>query len=152
MEAALRTVTHVLTGGEMNAIDYEAARGYRGVKEAAIEIGDLEVKVAIVNGIGNVRPILDDIRAGKSPYHFIEVMACPGGCLNGGGAPLLDVEQVAQRMQKMYESDAKNPIRRSHENPEVQELYRDYLGEPCGHISHHILHTGYTDRIGEIQG
>lgn len=151
MEAALRTVTHILTNGEMDAIDYENIRGYRGVKEAALEIGGLEVKVAIVNGIGNVRPILEDIRAGKSPYHFIEVMACPGGCLNGGGAPLLDVEKVADRMKKMYESDAKNPVRRSHENTEVQALYQSYLGSPCGHISHHILHTEYTDRTGEIQ-
>lgn len=152
MEAALRTVTHILTNGEMDAIDYKAVRGYRGVKEAALEIGGLEVKIAIVNGIGNVRPILEDIRAGKSPYHFIEVMACPGGCLNGGGAPLLDAEKVADRMQKMYESDAGNPVRRSHENAEVQELYKDYLGEPCGHISHHILHTGYTDRSAEVNG
>lgn len=146
MEAALRTVTHILTNGELNQIDYTAARGYRSVKEATLNVGGLEVRIAIVNGIGNVRPVLEDIRAGKSPYHFIEVMACPGGCLNGGGAPLLDVEQVAKRMEKMYQSDSDNPIRRSHENQEVQALYRDYLKEPCGHLSHELLHTHYTDR------
>ncbi len=105
MEAALRTVTVLLSGGELDQIEYHAVRGYRGVKEATIKIGDRALNVAIVNGISNVRPVLDDIRNGKSKYHFIEVMACPGGCLNGGGAPLLDVEQMAARMEKMYESD-----------------------------------------------
>jgi len=151
MEAALRTVTHILTNGEMNAIDYEVARGYRGVKEATLEVAGLEVKVAIVNGIGNVKPVMDDVRAGVSPYHFIEVMACPGGCLNGGGAPLLDTAKVADRMDKMYNSDAENPVRRSHENTEVQKLYADYLEKPCGHTSHHLLHTEYTDRSGEVK-
>src|SRR5699024_10717113 len=88
MEAALRTVVWKLTGGKVDQIDYHTVRGYRGLKEATLTIGDMEVKVAIVNGIGNVRAVMEDIRAGKSPYHFIEVMACPGGCLNGGGAPL----------------------------------------------------------------
>jgi len=151
MEAALRTVTHILTNGEMNAIDYEVARGYRGVKEATLEVAGLEVKVAIVNGIGNVKPVMDDVRAGVSPYHFIEVMACPGGCVNGGGAPLLDTAKVADRMDKMYNSDAENPVRRSHENTEVQKLYADYLEKPCGHTSHHLLHTEYTDRSGEVK-
>lgn len=146
MEAALRTVVHILTNGELNQIDFQMARGYRGVKEAALTVAGQEIRVAIVNGIGNVKPIVEDIRAGKSPYHFIEVMACPGGCLNGGGAPLLDVTKVAERMENMYRSDAANPIRRSHENPEVQALYRDYLKAPCGHLSHELLHTNYIDR------
>jgi iron only hydrogenase large subunit-like protein len=95
---------------------------------------------------------MDDVRAGKSPYHFIEVMACPGGCLNGGGAPLLsEPAMVGDRMNGMYQSDANNKIRRSHENAEVQALYADYLKEPCGHISHHLLHTTYTDRSGEVE-
>ena len=152
MEAALRTVVWKLTGGQVDTIDYHAARGYRGVKEASVWIGDLEVKVAIVNGIGNVKAVMDDVRAGKSPYHFIEVMACPGGCLNGGGAPLLsEPVQVADRMKKMYDSDEKNPVRRSHENVQVQKLYEEYLKEPCGHISHHLLHTHYVDRSGEVK-
>lgn len=146
MEAALRTVVHILTNGELNQIDFHVARGYRGVKEAALTVAGQEIRVAIVNGIGNVKPIMEDIRAGKCPYHFIEVMACPGGCLNGGGAPLLEVTKVAERMENMYRSDAANPIRRSHENPEVQELYRDYLQSPCGHLSHELLHTNYIDR------
>ena len=152
MEAALRTVVWKLTGGAVDQIDYTVARGYKGVKEASLMVGDLEVKVAIVNGIGNVKAVMDDVRAGRSPYHFIEVMACPGGCLNGGGAPLVkEPANVAERMTKMYESDAKNPVRRSHENQEVQALYAEYLKAPCGHTSHHLLHTTYTDRSGEVK-
>ena len=152
MEAALRTVVWKLTGGAVDQIDYTVARGYKGVKEASLMVGDLEVKVAVVNGIGNVKAVMDDVRAGKSPYHFIEVMACPGGCLNGGGAPLVkEPKSVAERMAKMYESDAKNPVRRSHENKEVQALYEEYLKEPCGHLSHHLLHTTYVDRSGEVK-
>ena len=152
MEAALRTVVWKLTNGKVDTIDYVAARGYKGVKEATLKVGDLEVKVAIVNGIGNVRPVMDDVRAGKSPYHFIEVMACPGGCLNGGGAPLTsDPSLVGVRMDKMYGSDKDNKIRRSHENPEVQLLYTDYLKEPCGHTSHHLLHTEYFDRSKDVK-
>ena len=152
MEAALRTVVWKLTGGQVDQIEYHAARGYRGVKEASVFIGDLEVKVAIVNGIGNVWPIMEDVRKGESPYHFIEVMACPGGCLNGGGAPLVkDPAQVAERMKKMYQSDENNKIRRSHENTQVQKLYEEYLKEPCGHLSHHLLHTHYVDRSGEVK-
>jgi len=151
MEAALRTVTHILTNGEMTQIDYEVARGYRGVKEATLNVAGIDVKVAVVNGIGNVKPVMDDVRAGVSPYHFIEVMACPGGCLNGGGAPLLDTAKVAERMDKMYASDAENPVRRSHENKEVAKLYEDFLEKPCGHHSHHLLHTTYTDKSGEVK-
>ena len=152
MEAALRTVVWKLTNGKVDTIDYVAARGYKGVKEATLKVGDLEVKVAIVNGIGNVRPVMDDVRAGKSLYHFIEVMACPGGCLNGGGAPLTsDPSLVGVRMDKMYGSDKDNKIRRSHENPEVQLLYTDYLKEPCGHTSHHLLHTEYFDRSKDVK-
>ena len=152
MEAALRTVVWKLTGGKIDQIDYQEARGYKGLKEASVKIGDLEVKIAIVNGIGNVKPVMEDIRAGKSPYHFIEVMACPGGCLNGGGAPLTaSPDMIARRMDQMYESDKNSAIRRSHENKEVQKLYEEYLKEPCGHISHHLLHTAYMDRSGEVR-
>ncbi len=152
MEAALRTVVWKLTEGKIDTIDYVAARGYKGVKEATLKIGDLEVKVAIVNGIGNVKPVMDDVRAGKSPYHFIEVMACPGGCLNGGGAPLTsEPSLIGVRMDEMYGSDKNNKIRRSHENAEVQLLYSDYLKEPCGHTSHHLLHTTYTDRSKDVK-
>ena len=152
MEAALRTVVWKLTNGNVDTIDYVAARGYKGVKEATLNINGMDVKVAIVNGIGNVRPVMDDVRAGKSPYHFIEVMACPGGCLNGGGAPLTsEPSLVGVRMDKMYGSDRDNKVRRSHENEEVKLLYKDYLKEPCGHVSHHLLHTTYTDRSKDVK-
>ena len=152
MEAALRTVVWKLTNGKIDTIDYVAARGYKGVKEASLKIGDLEVKVAIVNGIGNVKEVMDDVRAGKSPYHFIEVMACPGGCLNGGGAPLTsEPSLVGVRMDEMYDSDRNNKVRRSHENAEVQQLYAEYLKEPCGHTSHHLLHTEYFDRSKDVK-
>ena len=116
-----------------------------------MKIGDLDLKIAIVNGIGNVKPIMEDIRAGKSPYHFIEVMACPGGCLNGGGAPLASVEQVAVRMAGMYQADCDAPIRRSHENPDVQKLYEEFLDECGSPAAHFLLHTHYTDRSGEVR-
>ncbi len=152
MEAALRTVVWKLTNGKLDTIDYEAARGYKGVKEATLNINGMDVKIAVVNGIGNVKPVMDDIRAGKSPYHFIEVMACPGGCVNGGGAPLTSEPSfIGVRTDKTYESDKNNKIRRSHENPEIQAIYKDYLKEPCGHISHHILHTTYTDRSKTVK-
>ena len=152
MEAALRTVVWILTKGKIDTIDYEAARGYKGVKEATLNINGMDVKVAIVNGIGNVKPVMDDVRAGKSPYHFIEVMACPGGCLNGGGAPLTsEPSLIGVRMDKMYGSDKDNKIRRSHENEEVKLLYKDFLKEPCGHTSHHLLHTKYTDRSKDVK-
>ncbi|MBR4313688.1 MAG: [Lachnospiraceae bacterium] len=152
MEAALRTVVWKLTNGKIDTIDYVAARGYKGVKEATLNVNGMDVKIAVVNGIGNVKPVMDDVRAGKSPYHFIEVMACPGGCVNGGGAPLVsDPSLVGVRTDKTYESDKNNKIRRSHENPEIQAIYADYLKEPCGHISHHILHTTYTDRSKTVK-
>lgn len=151
MEAALRTVAVLLTDGALDQIEYEAVRGYRGVKSAELTIAGTKVKIAVVNGIGNVRKVLEDIRSGKSEYHFIEVMACPGGCLNGGGAPLHKPADVALRMEGMYQSDAKNPLRRSHENEEVKALYKDFLGEPCGHSSHHLLHTHYVDRSDEVK-
>ena len=152
MEAALRTVVWKLTKGNVDTIDYEVARGYKGVKEATLNINGMDVKIAIVNGIGNVKPVMDDIRAGKSPYHFIEVMACPGGCVNGGGAPLTsDPSMIGTRSDKTYESDRNNKLRRSHENPEIISIYKDYLEEPCGHISHHILHTTYTDRSKDVK-
>lgn len=151
MEAALRTVSVILTNGALDQIEYEAVRGYRGVKSAELEIAGTKVKIAVVNGIGNVKPLLEDMKEGTSPYHFIEVMACPGGCLNGGGSPLHKPGDVSVRKTRMYESDVKNPMRRSHENPEVKSLYQDFLGEPCGHHSHDLLHTHYFDRSSEIK-
>lgn len=144
MEAALRTVVMKLSDGKSDTIDFVAVRDTEDVKEAELDILGMKVKVAVVNGIGNVRGILDDALAGKSPYHFVEVMACPGGCVGGGGSPIKGKNDA--RKESVFRSDADNPVRRSHENREVSELYMNFLGEPCGEKSHHLLHTQYTDR------
>lgn len=147
MEAALRTVTWILTEGEMDAIDYQVARGLEGVKEAELEVAGMKVKVAIASGTSNAKKLMDKVAAGEADYHFIEVMGCPTGCIGGGGAPIPDNQAVKlQRMKGIYASDAGNPVRRSHENTEVQKIYKDYLGEPGSHKAHHLLHTHYVDR------
>ena len=147
MEAALRTVVMKLTGDKMDTIDFTAVRDTKDMKEAELDIGGMKVRVAVVNGIGNARGVLDDARAGRSPYHFVEFMACPGGCVGGGGSPVKGENDT--RKESVYRSDANNPVRRSHENREVIKLYKDYLGKPCGDKSHHLLHTSYFDRSGE---
>ena len=147
MEAALRYAYFILTGNHLDNIDFEDVRGLAGVKEATINIGDLTLNIAVVNGIGQVDPILQEIRAGKSKYHFIEVMACPGGCINGGGQPIHQKQdKVIKRMKALYEIDKKMVRRRSYENEQVKTLYNEFLIEPGSHKSHHLLHTKYFDR------
>ena len=147
MEAALRTAYAKISGHELENLDLKEVRGLDGIKSATIPIGDLNVNVAIVNGIGNIGPILDEIERGESKYHFIEVMSCPGGCINGGGQPIHQKpEKVRKRIQVLYQIDEKMKTRRSHENESVIKLYKEFLGEPNGHISHEILHTTYVDR------
>lgn len=147
MEAALRTVVWILTEGEVDTLDYKVVRGLEGVKEAELEVAGTKVKVAIANGTGSAKELLDKVVAGEAEYHFIEIMGCPTGCIGGGGAPLPDNREIKQmRMEGIYASDANNPIRRSHENLEVQQLYKDYLGEPGSQKSHDLLHTHYVDR------
>ena len=150
MEAALRTVVMKLTGGRIDTIDFTAVRDSKGVSEAELDLGGIKVKVAVVNGIGNARKLLDQAAAGHSPYHFVEFMACPGGCVGGGGAPVKGASNT--RKQSIYQSDMQNPVRRSHENQEVMKLYADYLGVPCGQKSHHLLHTVYSPNDLTIQG
>jgi len=147
MEAALRTVHYVLTETEMADIDFRPARGLDGIKEAQVPVGDLKVNVAVTNSLKNIKPLLDDIRDGKSKYHFIEVMACPGGCINGGGQPLPStVEKTEKRMQGIYKIDSGLPKRCSHQNESVQKLYKEFLGEPNSHKAHDLLHTHYINR------
>lgn len=157
MEAALRTAYHTLTGKEHEAIDFTEVRGLEGLKEATLNINGLEIRVAVASGMRNAKPLLDDIRAGKSPYHFIEIMGCPGGCINGGGQPLvqpcflpnegLDILDTyrAKRAKTLYDEDKDLPLRQSHNNPQIQDLYKDYLGEIGGHRAHELLHTHYND-------
>jgi len=147
MEAALRSAYYFLTGTNLKELKFEALRGLEGVKKASVKVNDLEVKVAVVSGLGNARKMLDAIKEGKEVIHFMEVMTCPGGCINGGGQPIdLDKVAVKKRMQKLYQIDAEEKLRLCHENPSIKRIYDEYLGKPLGHKSHELLHTHYTKR------
>lgn len=147
MEAALRTAYFKLSGKELDNLEFESVRGESGIKEASININGLQLNVAVVNGIGNVKPVIDDIKAGKSKYHFVEVMACPGGCINGGGQPIHQKpEKIRKRIKALYQIDAEMQKRRSHENESVKILYKEFFGEPNSHKAHEILHTEYFNR------
>ncbi len=146
MEAALRSVYEIVTGETLENLDFTDVRGFDGIKEATVKVGDLDVKVAVAHGLGNARKLMDGIREGKADYHFIEVMACPGGCIGGGGNPIKNWKKMDPRLEAVYQEDKNLPIRKSHENLAVNELYKEFLGEPNGHKSHELLHTHYTDR------
>ena len=149
MEAALRTAYEVLTGKTLPKIDFEEVRGLDGIREATIPIpGVIDLKVAVVYGLKNARTIMEQIKAGNCPYHFVEVMACPGGCIDGAGQPYHhgDASIVKARHAAIYEADRQMPLRKSHENPEVQAIYKEFYGQPCGEKSHHLLHTHYFDK------
>jgi iron-only hydrogenase group A len=151
MEAALRTVADILTGEDLQKIEYTAVRGLEGIKEASVNIKGLDVKVAIAHGTANAGKLLEQIREGKADYHFVEVMGCPGGCINGGGQPIImdksKTEEVKLlRSSGIYELDRKAVKRKSHENPEIKKIYEEYLEKPGGHKSHHLLHTHYLAR------
>ncbi len=147
MEAAIRTAHYLGTGGELDDLKVKAVRGLDGVKEAKVRIGDLEVGVAVAHTLGNARKLVEEIRNGRSDLHFIEIMSCPGGCVGGGGQPIgTDIEAVKVRMKALYMIDKDDELRVSHKNQQVQRLYDEYLGEPLGEKSHHILHTEYSKR------
>ncbi|MBR3920091.1 MAG: [Clostridia bacterium] len=154
MEAALRTVADILTGesAPVDKIEYTAVRGIEGIKEATVNVAGLDVKLAVASGLGNARKLLDKIRAGEADYHFIEIMACPGGCVNGGGQIIQPsnirswVDLRVERAKATYEEDRDLPIRKSHDNPFIKKLYAEYYGEPGSHQAHHDLHTHYQAR------
>ncbi|MBO7274975.1 MAG: iron hydrogenase small subunit [Clostridia bacterium] len=160
MEAALRTVYFVLTGNEYDKINFTEVRGLEGVREASIDINGMTVNLAIANGMKNAKVLLDDIRAGKSKYHFIEIMGCPGGCVNGGGQPYVrpvflpneddDIMDtyIQKRANALYSEDERQVIRQSHNNPQIKELYDDFLVKPNSHLAHRLLHTHYAPREG----
>ena len=150
MEAALRTVYEIVTKKTLDNIEFEAVRGIDGVKEAAVDLNGTVVKVAIAHGLGNARKLMDAVRAGEADYHFIEIMACPGGCIGGGGNPIRNWKKVLTRTKAVYETDRSLPLRKSHENEAVKRIYAEYFGTPLGEKSHHILHTHYTDRSKEF--
>jgi len=159
MEAALRTAYELVTGREVpfENLNITPVRGLEGVKEATIKIEGclpqwkflegVELKCAVAHTLANARKLMDKVKAGEAKYHFIEIMACPGGCLGGGGQPIPTTPEIRKkRMEAIYEEDMNLPIRKSHENPEVQQLYKEFLGEAYGHLSHKLLHTEYTER------
>ena len=158
MEAALRTAYHGLTGKGYEAVEFTAVRGMQGLKEATLNIAGSEIKVAVASGMRNAKVLMDEIRSGKSPYTFIEIMGCPGGCVNGGGQPyvkpcflpnednnILDTYKE-KRAQALYSEDERQKVRQSHNNKQVQKLYSDFLGKPNSHKAHELLHTTYVSR------
>ncbi|QIB27874.1 NADH-dependent [FeFe] hydrogenase, group A6 [Caloranaerobacter azorensis] len=152
MEAALRTVAEVVTGKELENIDFEQVRGTEGIKEAEVKLGDLAVKVAVAHGTGNARKLLEQIKSGEKEYHFIEIMACPGGCVTGGGQPHVSAKDrmtkdiMKERAKALYDEDKAKEIRKSHENPMIKKIYKEFLGEPNSHKAHELLHTHYVER------
>jgi len=147
MEAALRTVYEIVVGSPMPSIDFEPARGLDGIKKAEVDLAGTKVRIAVAHTLKNARAILDEIVAGSSPYHFIEIMSCPGGCVGGGGQPVrIDSGKRLARNKAMYAEDLRLRVRKSHENPAIKALYEAFLGEPLGHLSHELLHTRYARR------
>lgn len=152
MEAALRTAVEKLTGEELKTLDFTEVRGTAGIKEATYNVAGMDVNVAVASGLANARALLEDVKAGRKNYHFIEIMACPGGCVNGGGQPTQPasvrnfVDLRAERAKAIYEEDKNLPVRKSHENPMIKKIYDEYFDEPGSHKAHHILHTQYVDR------
>ena len=152
MEAALRTAADVLEGRSLEQINYTEVRGIGGIKEATFTLGGKELKVAVVHSTGAAKQLIKRIQAGDNSYAFIEVMACPGGCVNGGGQPIvsaykrMDIDPRVARAQGLYSEDEAKTIRKSHENPDIKKLYAEFLGEPNSHKAHELLHTHYTPR------
>lgn len=152
MEAALRTAYETITGEELKQLEFNEVRGEKGIKKATIQIAAKEVKVAVAHGLGNAKKILEEIKQGKADYQFVEIMACPGGCIMGGGQPIvsskkrLDNDVRKLRAEALYTIDQKSKIRKSHENPTIIKLYKDYLGDVGGHKAHELLHTHYCER------
>lgn len=152
MEAALRTVSEILTGKELGKIEFEAVRGENGIKRTSVKIGDKEVKAVVAHGLGNAQKIMEEIKEGKEDYQFVEIMACPGGCVMGGGQPIksskvrANIDVRAKRASALYTIDEASTIRKSHENPIIQKLYKEYLEKPGSRKAHELLHTHYQKR------
>lgn len=146
MEAALRSAYYLITGENVDADAFQEVRGLWGWRDAKFKAGDIEVRVAIASGLGNARALLEDVKAGKAEYDFIEIMACPGGCAGGGGQPIKDGEELAgERKARLYDIDKNNKLRRSHENTDVLTMYEEYFEKPLSHKSHELLHTKQED-------
>lgn len=152
MEAALRTVYEVLTGKTLENVEITQVRGLEGIREAEIDVGTMKIKAAVAHGLANAKKLLEMVKNGEKEYHFIEIMACPGGCIMGGGQPIVPakvkekVDVAKLRASAIYDEDRSLPIRKSHENPAVKRLYEEFLGHPNSEKAHHILHTHYKKR------
>ena len=148
IEAACRTAYELFTKKTSPKIDFEELRGLEGIRSASIDFDGVEVRIGIAHGLGNARKLIEEVKNGTSVYHAIEVMACPGGCIGGGGQPFHrgTLEVLRKRAASLYQEDAGKTLRKSHENPSVRRLYDEYLGEPCGARAHALLHTHYVDR------
>lgn len=153
IEAAVRTAYEVYTGKPLPKIDFEELRGLEGIRSATIDFDGLPINIGIAHGLKNARKLLEDIKAGKCNFHAIEIMACPGGCIDGGGQPLHhgNGDIIKARWEAIYQADKNMPLRKSHENPSIQTLYKEFLGEPCGHKSHELLHTHYFDKQTTVE-
>jgi NADP-reducing hydrogenase subunit HndD len=153
IEAAVRTAYELQTKKPLPKVDFTELRGLEGIRSATIDFDGLPINIGIAHGLGNARKLLEDVRAGKSEFHAIEIMACPGGCIGGGGQPYHhgNVEILKKRAAAIYREDADKTLRKSHENPYIVKLYNEFLGEPCGHLSHELLHTHYFDKKKKIE-
>ena len=154
MEAAVRTAYEVFTKKKLDNIDFEVLRGFDGVKTATVDFAGTPINVAVAYGLNNARIIMEEVRDGNPRgFHAVEVMACPGGCIGGAGQPYHhgDSSIIRKRMEATYREDAGKPIRKSHENPSIIAIYKEYFGEPCGHKSHELLHTHYFDRSKKVE-
>ena len=153
IEAAVRTAYEVITKKQLPKIDFEELRGLEGIRSATIDVDGLKLNIGIAHGLKNARKLLEDIKAGKCNYHAIEIMACPGGCIDGAGQPLHhgNGDIIKARWEAIYRADKEMPIRKSHENPSIQAIYKEFLGEPCGHKSHELLHTHYFDQQTTVE-
>jgi iron-only hydrogenase group A len=147
MEAAVRTAFYMITGNELPNLEIKDLRGFEGIKEATVKIGDIELKAAVVSGLGNARKLLESIKSGAKEFHFVEIMTCPGGCIAGGGQPFTSDPQVIKaRMQCLYSIDSSSTLRTAHSNVSLKKLYDDHLGKPGSHVAHEMLHTTYGKR------
>ena len=152
MEAALRTVAEILEGKSLDKIEYEEVRGTKGIKEATLNIAGKDIRIAVAHGLGNARELLESIRRGEKQYEFVEIMACPGGCVTGGGQPIcsaktyMDVDVKKERARALYAEDEESTLRKSHENPDIKLLYSEFFEKPGSHKSHELLHTHYKKR------
>ena len=148
IEAATRTAYEFYTHKPLEKVEFNELRGLSGVREATVDFDGTPIHIGIAHGLGNARKLLDKVRSGEAQFHAIEIMACPGGCVGGAGQPYHhgDFSKVERRLKAIYDEDAAKPIRKSHENPYIQQLYKEFLGEPCGHKAHQLLHTHYFNK------